>query len=59
MLQIEPQILSNIWDTTAEAVILIDRHPAVWVLIAFALGYLVRELISRRRRKKFRRRHLN
>ena len=59
MLQIEPQILSNIWDTAAGAEILIYRHPIVWVLVAFALGYLVRELISRRRRKKFRRRHLN
>ena len=59
MLQIKLQMLSDIWDTAAGAENLIYRHPTVWVLIAFALGYLVRELISRRRRRKFRRRHLN
>jgi hypothetical protein len=58
MLQMKSQILSNIRDSAAGAVILVYRHATVWVLLTFALGYLVQEVISRRRREKFRRRHL-
>ena len=36
---------------------LLQRHLIAGLLIAFGLGYLVREMISRYRRKKFRRRH--
>jgi hypothetical protein len=53
----EPRTQGDILTTIADYVVLLGRNPFVWVLLAFGLGYALRELISRRRRKKMRRRH--
>lgn len=53
----EPHTQGNILTTIAESVILLGQNFTVWVLIAFGLGYGLREIISRRRRKRMRRRH--
>jgi hypothetical protein len=53
----EPRTQGDILTTMTDYVVLLGRNPVVWVLLAFGLGYALRELISRRRRKKMRRRH--
>jgi ABC-type multidrug transport system fused ATPase/permease subunit len=53
----EPHTQGDILTTIADYVILLGQNSVVWVLIAFGLGYGLREIISRRRRKKLRRRH--
>jgi hypothetical protein len=50
----EPDALNYVLNAGAS---LLYRHPITGLLIAFGFGYLVREIISRYRRKKFRRRH--
>jgi hypothetical protein len=52
----EPRTLNSILEIAGDV---LCRHFIVAALVAFALGYLVREIISRHRRKKFRRRHPN